>query len=164
MPTYVNGTTGASRVQKDSLTATVLADDAPVGKPGEYVSAQRLFSAPLAMTSTTPIGVISISLTAGDWDVQGQYGLVSAASTTVGSVAGYCDTTVSALDNDKLGITRMYYSNAVINTGGNGAPTSNTGVTRFSLAETTTVYLVAFAGFAVSTLSCFGTIHARRVR
>lgn len=131
---------------------------------GDYFEAQRLLAVPLAMTTGTAASVTSLSLTAGDWDVQGQVGVITVAATNVNSVAGYIDTSVSALSNDKVGIVRENYFAQAINTPSNGTPILNTGVTRIRLASTTTVHLVGHAAFATSTLSMFGAIHARRVR
>lgn len=143
------------------ILGTVAADDASAGVTGEYVVGQRLAASPLSLTTGVPAAIASISLTAGDWDVQGQVAITAAATTTVTTASAYIDTTVSALNFDRVGATVGVYNNATI---AGGSPLFQTGVTRLSLAATTTVYLIARGAFGVSTMTAFGAIHARRVR
>lgn len=164
MTTQTNGNTGVSRVQGGAVNGVADSSSAPTGFVGERVYGQRLLASPLAMTTGVSAGIASITLTAGDWDVQGRVGLVTAATTTVGTMAAWIDTTISSLLNDREGTVRVSYLSQVPNTGGTGSPVHPTGVTRISLSGTTTVYLVGYASFGTSTLSLYGDISARRVR
>jgi hypothetical protein len=135
---------------------TTTNDNAPAGGVGEYIEAVVLTGSAVTLTTMTPANVASISLTAGDWDVSG----------TVQTVAG--GTTVTQYLIVSVGATSatvvapfMEISSANAAGGSVGLPSQ---LTRVSIAATTTIYLVAQAGFTISTLKAFGTIRARRMR
>jgi hypothetical protein len=116
----------------------------------------------VALTTGVTANVTSISLTAGDSDVFGTLAFVAGATTNITSLTGAASTTSAALPSGIQGRTNI----AVFPNAGNTVAGNPSGFfqNRFSLNATTTVYLVASATFAVSTLSAFGFIAARRVR
>lgn len=142
---------------------TTTNDSAGTGLVGEYVSATVASGSAVSLTTDTPANVTSISLTAGDWDVwvTGQFG--GGGTTTVGYYATSISTTSATLSTADDRRTFSYGGAATI-FGGLARVTSNCGATRVSISSTTTVYMVAQAGFGVSTMNAYGTIHARRVR
>ena len=164
MVTPVLGVASATKATFSStsgIIGTTTNNNANALSVGEYVSSSVLVGAPVSLTSTTPANVTSISLTAGDWDVRGTVAFAFAGTTT---------STVQRIGISSTSAT--YGTNAAENNGAQFAQTLtgaatmvvNTGSMRFSLAGTTTVYLIASATFATSTATAYGFIGARRVR
>lgn len=142
-----------SVIDTSSVNGTATNDNAAAGFIGEYVTATGTNSP----GSGTPSNVASISLTAGDWDVQG-----SIQTNTGGSITGgdaYLSTTSAAVDPGFPNNGAYLTLNVPINTNVR-API---GVARFSLAATTTIYLVSNISYTVSNTNT-GFIWARRAR
>lgn len=136
------------------------ASSAAAGDIGEVISATLAQGSAVALTTATAKTVTSISLTPGDWDVDGVVGLIPAASTSITQMAEGAHTTT-----DTLGAAGTF-SNIIqaATVPGANAMYRNIPRQRINVAATTTVYLIAQATFTVSTLGAFGTIRARRVR
>lgn len=142
------------------IAGTISADSAQAGSIGEFVQGQLLQASPTALTTNTAANIISISLTAGDWDVTGFADFLPAATTSV-TLMTYGVSTVSAT----IGIQDTYGQVAQ----GAQVPGANisafdTPTIRINISTTTTVYLVVKSVFTVSTMAAFGTLRARRVR
>jgi len=143
------------------VLGTTTNDAASAGYIGEYISSTLAIGSAVSLTTATTANVTSISLTAGDWDVNGNIGFI-AASGTLGTVQ----------------IVSISQTSATLPTSPNGGAYAReeiafpatatqiipTGTMRISLASTTTVYLVAQATFSVSTMTAYGFIGARRAR
>lgn len=144
------------------LVGTTAAGNAPAGNIGEVISAEVAFNAALALTTLTWRNVTSISLTAGDWDVWGSVAFYSSTgTTTISRQAGSIGTTSAAPDLSPAGGAYVDIA-AAMGTGlGASLPV---GQRRINVSTTTTVYLMAFATFGVSTLGAYGGIYARRRR
>ena len=128
---------------------------------GEYISSSVLIGSAVSVSNNVAKTITSISLTAGDWDVAGTIAMNPAGSTTSSYQIAGISTTTNTLPT--IGAENNTQSNnANIGAGGNNV--LGVGTMRISLAATTTVYLVAQAGFAVSTMTVYGFIGARRVR
>lgn len=154
--TSLSSTGNFTPSQTNGIVGTTTNNNANAGSVGEYVSAITGSTVPL--TTTTAANVISISLTAGDWDVSGTIQFLPAGTTAVGTFASSISTTTA---------TRGAYQNEtlLIFTAGVGSPQQiPTPIVRVSVASTTTVYLIAYAGFTTSTMTANGQIRARRVR
>lgn len=150
-------------VSLDYRRGTTTNDDASAGQIGEYQSVTVASGSAVALTNNVAANVVSLSLTAGDWDLFAVVNLSPAASTALGFLEASTGTT-SATRN--LGERdRAFFSYP---TGANVVGTNPVSVTpptkRVSLAATTTIYLVVYAAFSVSTLSAWGSLQARRVR
>jgi len=113
----------------------------------------------VSLVSGTAKNVTSISLTAGDWDVGGNVSFTGGATTETTFTSGSISTTTNTMIT--AGLPSYTFEDADIT---NIARTQACGTRRVSLASTTTVYLVARAGFNISTLTAFGAMTARRVR
>lgn len=146
---------------------TATNDSAGVGIIGEFITATVAVGGAVSLTTATPANVTSISLTAGDWDVNAQVVHNAAATTNVTIVQiGISVTSAtlptqaggSGIGTDPLAIERRAASVP------GGALTTAVSPVRVSLAATTTIYLVVNDTFTVSTMSAYGTIRARRVR
>lgn len=135
-------------------------DNASAANIGEYTSASLNYGSEITLTTATGANVTSLSLTAGDWDVNGvvyfeSSGSIAGNTYTYGSVSQ----TSATLDTSvgKYGLAALFTA------AGQNQSASIPGV-RKSLSGTTTIYLVAQAAFSAGTIKAFGHINARRVR
>jgi hypothetical protein len=128
-----------------------------VGMLGQYVEASRVQGSALGLTTNMPADLASISLTAGDWDVDGTVAFAGAGGAIL-TIQGAWVSNVSATV-PTFGISGL----AVIEVSG-GSTTGcliPTGPRRFNLGSTTTIYLSCQAVFTVGTVSAYGEIRAR---
>lgn len=139
---------------------TTTNDNAAAGKMGEYVESLIVSGSAVSLTTDTTANVTSISLTAGDWDVRGVIHFAPGASTTVSdyhlslsAVSATEDTTVDRHMHRSTNLGPAAHEMSL-----------EVSAVRFSLASTTTVYLVAESTFAASTMGAYGALTARRVR
>ena len=148
-------------INQANLVGTTTNNNAAAGSVGEYVSAALASGSATSLAVGTAKTIISISLTAGDWDVTGCLDLIGAATTQI----NYVLPSISLTTN-----TTGPFTNPTYTLGGQviASYALNTSfpclTTRVSLASTTTIYLVALVGFGVSTLTAFGSLRARRMR
>lgn len=138
--------------QTNGIVGTTTNNNANAGSVGEYVSAS---ATSLALTNATSTNITSISLTAGDWTVEGSMNFTASGTNLNAFAAGSSTTSVT------LPATGLF---AWANITGQGSATVAIPPQRFSLASTTTVYLVASANFTTGTVTGNGFIWARRVR
>jgi hypothetical protein len=144
------GTSGAA------IAGVTNGSNAPAGQIGEWISAQQ--STNQTMTSGTALNVTSISLTAGDWDVDGSVYFLSSGNVGSNYVASTSTTSATANAPGTPG-------RAQISTGATmGAVCLPTGRQRVNVSATTTIYLVGLATFGSGTCNAQGTIQARRMR
>ena len=144
------------------LLGTSTNDNASAGNVGEYTESVVPSSGAVTLTTGVTRNITNISLTAGDWDVNGVVVFNGGATTTVNNIFGSITLTSSTLDlsaghcftDFKNGVT-VYANNTV---------TGPIPRVRQSVNTTTTVYLVAHQTFGSSTANAFGSINARRVR
>jgi hypothetical protein len=144
------------------LAGTTTNDSAAAGNVGELISSTVLQGAAVALTTGVAANITSISLTAGDWDVFFNAGFIPAAATTITLLFSSISTTSANLDNT----SSDRFFETIYAAFGPGANTMSqtVGPRRMSLGGTTTVFAVAQANFAVSTLGGYGVLRARRVR
>jgi hypothetical protein len=144
------------------ILGTTTNNSADTGVVGEYL-VSTVSNSTVSLTTNTAANITSLSLTAGDWDVVGNLQLGTAATTNL----AYWYSTIST-SSGTLATSSVAASNVASPTGGTvfgeNAFTLLSPTVRISLSATTTVYLVAQAGFTVSTLTAGGTIRARRIR
>lgn len=112
----------------------------------------------VSLTTGTPANITSISVPAGTWELSGSVSYLAGGSTTV-TVLWSSISATSATQNATAGQRcDNAYNGAVLS--GNNYTTQVITPFRVTLATTTTYYLVAQAGFAVSTMGAGGSIHA----
>jgi hypothetical protein len=166
-PTLVTPTLGAATATSvtfspttGGIVGTTTNDNAGAGMVGEYISSTVLVGSAVSVTSAISKTITSISLTAGDWDVSANIVTNPAAGTTTSAVIASMSTVDNTLETaPNGGFVRLQVPIAASTQAALGLPTI-----RVSVASTTTIYLVASISFAVSTMSVFGFIGARRVR
>jgi hypothetical protein len=152
---YING----ADVGAGHLPGTQTNDNAAAGQVGEYITSD-VVSPGANLPSVTATVVTSISLTAGDWDVEG-VAVVSPAGTTVITTGPQCwvgigTTSPPVEKRNQTPSSANYPAGQIFSM---LAPRQ-----RFSLSSPTTINLVCFAGVTVSTATTYGQIQARRVR
>lgn len=155
--------TSLSFSSTSGIIGTTTNDSAAAGSVGEYLENIVLIGSAVSMTTGVGVNITSISLTPGDWDIVIDGYFTGNAATTV-SGAFVSISNISATLNISPG--RL----GVCSSGGNTLFSVGqlagcvAGPFRLSVAITTTIFFVANANFAVSTMSCFGIIRARRIR
>lgn len=153
----------ATQIKTFAQVGTTTNDDAAAGSIGEYVSSTLAQASATSLTTQTAKTVTSISLTAGDWDVDGVVNFIFGLTTNAIALYGGISTTNNTLgaNNTFAGVTND--SSGVVY--GNVLQVRNmVPHQRISISGTTTVYLIAYADFTVSTTTVHGLIRARRVR
>ena len=152
----------------DNRVGTSTNNNAAPGQIGEVIKATVAAGAAVALTTGVGANITSISLTAGDWDVQGTADFTIGAATNISQLLQGVSLATAALAGQagSGGLDTDPNNNAFFFNFAPGAvPLSySTPVVRVSLASTTTVFLVELATFTVSTLAVFGTLRARRAR
>lgn len=141
--------------QTAGIVGTTTNNNANAGSVGEYLAAT---SGSVSISNGVNTDVISVALTAGDWDVQGVINYVPAGGTTTGPMLQSIGTSSGAFG--PTGATTQYNYNVAA--GAN--QTHTTPVVRVSLASSGAAYLVTNTGFSGGTLNAIGFIRARRVR
>ena len=171
--TPLNGALGAttpSTVVATTVTAstgivgTTTNNSAGTGYVGEYVSASRLISSTISMTTGVALNITSISLTAGDWDVSGWIGTDGNVATIQQLLRGSSSDTSATLNANVIGYGMTAYNGSGETIYVNGGGSCTIPLKRYSLASTTTIYLVASANFTTNICVGYGYITARRVR
>jgi len=151
-----NGTTNCSAAV-GQLPGTTTNDNAAAGKVGEFITGT---GTAVSVTSTVAADITSVSLTAGDWDCRGVLGTNPAAGTTQSDNKGWISVTSATQPTFPAGgLVDMDVSVAAT------SPIDyTTGVVRFSLSTTTTVFLSWLGTFATSTETVTAKLDCRRVR
>ena len=141
--------------QTAGIVGTTTNNNANAGSVGEYITATQATNVTLANQAVA--NITSISLTAGDWDVEGN----ASFTFSVGGIAAAC-----AISTTSASIPPPYAGTAQLQMTGQTliSPILPTGRARVLIAATTTVYLVGYASFGSGTCAGQGTIWARRVR
>lgn len=120
--------------------------DAVAGNIGEYMTAT---SGSVSLTNNVLANVVSLVLTAGDWDMSGNVQFTIGTGTHNYFGVG----TASGLDT----VIQATFPTTVLSAG------LNTATHRYNVTAATTVWVTAQAGFA-GTVSVVGSIRARRTR
>lgn len=153
---------GSVTLSKGQYPAETTTGNATTGNVGEYVSSTVVLGSAVALTTGISANITSISLTAGDWDVQAMPRLTGNAATTLARAQSSISTTSATLSVTAGQLYDSYWNNVTMfNFADITLPIPTI---RVSISSTTTVYLVANAGFGVSTCAGYGFISARRAR
>ena len=176
--TFDSGTTGAVNVGTGANAKTVSVGStvsgskvnvageidgvaAGAGYIGQAISSIVPVGSAVSLTTATPANMTSISLTAGDWDVEGSVNFVgNLTSINVGALheVGFSATTATLpMDGSEIYVNPPVVVTSSANFG--------TAVQRkiYNVSTTTTVYLVAEGTFTAGTEKVYGTMTARRV-
>ena len=131
------------------------------GVVGELIESTRSVGSGMSLTSGLTSNIANITLTAGEWYINGQVDYRAGATTSITILTQGISTASGTLGAQDT-FSRSVFA-AVVPTAANdiGLPVRGQVL---SLTATSTVYLVTNATFTVSTLSAYGTIQARRIR
>jgi hypothetical protein len=141
-----------------NIVGTISGGNAATGSVGEYLTATNTAT---ALTTATSANCTSLSLTAGDWDVQSTILYTPTGTTNITQVFAGASST-SATFGSLGSYTKATYASAGVVT--NSSIVVSSPIVRISVSATTTAYAVGSANFTVSTLTCDGFIRARRIR
>lgn len=158
----LSGAVSIQRTGGVGITGTNTNNNASSGFYGEYIESVVLTGSAVSLTTGTQTNVTSISLTAGDWDVSAVIYFLPTGTTSITRYAGGVSATSATLDANP-GRFGDWASSTAFTTGGTTLHTSIPPV-RYSLASTTSIFLVALSAFTVSTMGAYGIIRARRIR
>ena len=149
---------GLTNINSTNIVGDLIITTPPAGSIGEFVGSTIGSGSAVSLSGGVAANVTSISLTAGDWDVQGSI-IFSPSTATVTSEIGSLSTTSATQLSDG---TQVYSG-----VGFTLASTLNS-VTlprkRIWISSTTTVYLVGTCTFSAGTVTAYGQMTARRVR
>jgi len=141
-----------------NILGTTAIGNATAGYIGEFVNSLIASGSAVSLTTATPANITSISLTAGDWDVEGSVNF-SGTSATTSQFEGGISTGSATFPTDGSEV----YSYAPMTT--TTAIDSVAAIRkRINVSSTTTVYLVGSVTFSAGTEAGYGTVNARRVR
>lgn len=130
-------------------------NNAPAGAIGEFTSSNIPVGSAVSLTTNTAADITSLSLTAGDWEVSGNVIFAVGGGTTTTEVLGWTSSTSATVPTAPNEGQFAFSSSPAGLTLGNK---------RYSLSGTTTVYLSVRGVFAVSTMTAYGYLRARRAR
>jgi hypothetical protein len=139
---------------------TATNDNASAGKVGEFINATS--SSAVSLTTAAAKTIISISLSAGDWDITGTVYFQPVAATSIDRLRASIGPTTDTTNSTFGQFSSQSYVGAVL--GANDAITISVQPFRVSLSATTTYYLVALANFTKSTMTANAFVRARRMR
>lgn len=141
-----------------TIHGTATNNSAAAGILGQIISSLVATGSPVTLTTNTAANVTSISLTAGDWDIEGNVNFNLTGATATAFSAGISLTTAT-VPTDGSEVASGVVTTAITGVNGITLPRK-----RVSIAGTTTVYLVAKSTFTLGSETAFGGITARRVR
>lgn len=161
----VGGGAGAApaTIAPGQLPATSTNDDAAATKVGELLTTSTTFANRVPLTTGSALPVASMAVTAGDWDISGTVTIVGASGTLINQAAAGISLQSTTFPAEGA-YTQQVWGSTGISSTNLFAPNLPTGAVRQSFSATTSVYLIGYAAFSVSTMSAYGTLRARRIR
>jgi hypothetical protein len=143
--TISNSNIASSAISNSTVAGTILGDSAATGIVGEYI---EITGSSTNIPQNTATNIVTLALSAGDWDVQGIV-QVSAIST----ITSGCS--LSATGIGKLGSYVIW---------GPSAQTFSVPVIRVSLSTASNIYLPVTAMYSGTACTATGYMRARRMR
>lgn len=153
-----------STASRGQLPGTTTNDNAVAGNIGEYIQSVISQAAAISLTSVTATNITSITLTAGDWDINGTIDVATNGTTKIISIDASISNTSATIDVSPDRRSFLTYGSSTGLVPGATVLVVPINTTRVSIATSTTFYLVTTGQFNSGTLSGFGFIRARRVR
>jgi hypothetical protein len=161
-PTLVTPTLGAATATSitfspstDGFIGTTTNDNASSGIVGQVITSQVTAASPTSSTTTAINDVTSISIPAGDWDVEANAGVQSSGGSITSFSAWINTSSATAPDLSN----QMTWTTST-------APTSQSAAvpyTRINVSGPVTAY-ISILPVGTGTLTSYGTITARRAR
>ncbi len=161
----------AASIEKLGATDSTQIDADIAGIVGEYMINGTVSTSPVSLTNNVVANIGQITLTPGDWDIQGAVGFEVNDTTSVTVVIGAVSLVSAGFPGNAV---RSFPSTAGEISIQENKPAAALGIGaryainiptyRVRVTASTTLYLVAFSSFTISTVNAFGSIWARRVR
>jgi hypothetical protein len=162
----VNNTAYVGIAQNNAFRGTTTNNNAAAGIVGEVIQANLSQATPTALTSGTAANVTSITLTAGDWEIDSTIEFTLTGATVTDRTCSLSTTTATHgtfIASGSLSAGgRVQKLDAYVTASGIDSVTIKR--TRISLSAGTTLYLVASATFSAGTVGVSGTLYATRRR
>jgi hypothetical protein len=149
-------------INQPNIVGVTTNSNAAAGSVGEIIEATLGSGSATALTNATPKTITQITVTPGDWDLWGVFSELAAATTTVSLNIAAIGTVNNTLPSAPNGGAFTQISGLSANT--NKSHSTPTGTMRVSVAVNTTYYLIGYSEFAISTLTGYGYLAARRAR
>lgn len=157
-----NGSLGATTPSTAVIVGVSTNSNAAAGQVGEVISSSISSASFVTLTNNVAKDVTTISLTAGDWDVYGAIYFFPNAATNITYLLGSLSQTTNTNDTTE---GRFAASQLPAGTVFASAFRASLQIAdRFSLASTTSIFLVAMSTFTVNSQTAYGKIWARRAR
>lgn len=138
-------------------------DNASAGNVGEDISSEIAIGAAVVLSSGVTANITQITLSAGDWDVWASLSTAPAGTTTQSNIKGWVSTASASDPTPPNGGCYAQMQNAIAAGLSQTLPLGSRRVT-VAASSTINVFLSANVTFAVSTLSAYGFLGARRRR
>lgn len=147
-----------------SLQGTTTNDSASAGFIGEYASAIILLANEVSINAAA--NVVTLSLTAGDWNVWGELWIDNSTggATLSGKTNAWISTTSATAPTTPADATAKASYDSTALTSGTAVIVLPVGPVRVSLGSTTNVFLGGLATVSAGTANGYGILKARRVR
>ncbi len=146
------------------IPGSVTNDSASAGNIGEYTSLALALASAIPLSTGVGTTVVSLPLSAGDWDVWGQAVIHVQTLTVVTALSAGINTAPgTSLPSITSGAAAQVGLGAGLS-GAGGDTALAVGPMRVSLAAAGTAFLVGNFAFASSTASVYGVMQARRRR
>jgi hypothetical protein len=153
IPTFATILPAGLTIPQPIIQGITSGSTAASGVVGEFISSVVLSTSAISLTSSAPKNITSIALSAGDWDVFGNYNVLGITTTTS---LGWSSITSATIPDAAL-----YSTGGPFETSGGSAAVIPT--MRYNVSIPTTVFLSVNAIFTSGGSAC-GGIYARRRR
>lgn len=158
----ITGGAAANPAWGTDVLGSIGTTDAAGGRKGEYLTVSLASASGINLPASTATNILSLSLTAGDWDVNAVAGIGVSSGDVTNLRLGISTTSATLPAIATIAEANLaFYGIGFSNGANNGLPV---GPTRIKVSSTTTVYLVCNPIFSTGTLNGFGFMRARRVR
>ncbi|MDT0176858.1 hypothetical protein Q9R34_12515 [Enterobacter sp. BRE11] len=147
-----DGTTAGGNQIFGSRKGVTDGSSATAGEIGEALQNTTLTT---SMVSSTAVNLSTISLTPGEWDVFGVVSIRPNSATLAQIIAGLSTSSAAS---------PVFPNRTVVSSSATLVQEFNTPIVRYNVTTSTTIYLVASAGFSSGTVTGDGYLKARRVR
>jgi hypothetical protein len=163
----VNPSIPASIPYPVAFNGVTNASNTSAGQIGEVISAN---ASSVSLSTGVAKDIVTISLTAGDWEVDAPQAYIQFANTTTWNLAElWINTTSATAPAVTTGFPFSQLNLSSVQTASNASGfalnyVASLATCRVNVNTTTTVYLSGQAAFGVSTASASGFLRARRIR
>lgn len=154
----------ASLLNGFQILGSPAGDSASAGFVGEYLSSSLQRASAQLISTGTAASPVSVTLTAGDWDVGGVLGFLGDSTTKVSHLSASIGTT-SNTRNATVGFeSALSYGTAGQNVFETFDILLPLPTVRFTTSSSTPIYATGLASFTVATARTYGFFWARRAR